>query len=163
LRGAAKQQALWVAQRVGSPAPPALPPIRGRLPYDCRHTEQTLALQFPRWKEWNILGYLEQLHRTHGVEVLIVNWPSAHDPVGDCYNARYSNAAMDDFNRWLAAEAAARDLPYLDLHDFLPTDDFFDSMHLDPAGQSAIAARLADVLDPIAREIVARKKAEARG
>ena len=157
LRVAAKQHARWAAQHLGSPAP--VPPMRtlGRPKYDCRNTQQTIELQFQRWQEWSILGYLEDLRRTRGIEVLIINWPSAHDPIDDCYNARYSNAAMDEFNRWLHLETTTRNLPYLDLHDFLPADAFLDSMHLNATGQRLVAARLAEVLDPLAREIAARK------
>lgn len=126
---------------------------RGRqTSYDCAETKRLLAFNYNHWKEWNILAYLQQIQQTTGVTILIVNWPAAHEPVDDCYNVRYSNAALEDYDRWLREETRARGLRYADLHTLLAANEFFDSVHVTVAGQQKIANWVALSLDPILRE-----------
>jgi hypothetical protein len=110
-------------------------------------------VEFDHWRSWNILAYLEELHRSRGVEVLVVNWPVAHEPVGDCYNVRYPNAGLAEFRDWVREETRARGLAHLDLQDLLPADEFIDSLHVTAAGHARIAA----ALGPIVRTVAARR------
>jgi len=83
------------------------------------------------------------------VEVLVVNWPVAKEPVEDCYNVRFPAEAISDHARWLAGEAARRQLHHVDLHDYLPPEDFVDSLHLNAEGNRKVADRLQTELDRI--------------
>jgi hypothetical protein len=123
--------------------------------YDCAKTQRENAARFADWQSWNVLAYLQQLHDQRGIDVLVVNWPIAHEPVGVCYNVRYGNRWVAEFNQWLGAQAAERGLAYLDLHDLLPADQFFDSLHPTPAGHARIAERVAAALAPIIAQRVA--------
>jgi lysophospholipase L1-like esterase len=101
----------------------------------------------PDWKRWNILAYLEQIQRTRGVEVLVINWPAVHEPVGACYNARFTTAGFEDYLAWVGPQARARGLHYLDLHDSLPRDAILDSQHLNAEGHRLMAEEIARELD----------------
>jgi hypothetical protein len=127
--------------------------------YDCGKTTAQEAKMYKGWQDWNVLAYLQQLHDSDGIAVVVVNWPLAHEPVGECYNVRYSAAAVDSFNRWLQAECDARGLAYVDLHDLLPPDEFFDSSHPTAEGHRRIAQRLAPAVETALR---ARPLARAR-
>lgn len=142
-RSAAEANALRLARW----ADPQLPPktLRTAPPqkrYDCSKITAAAATEYQDWQSWNILAYLQNLHDTAGIQVLVVTWPIAHEPVGECYNARYSTAAVEEFNRWVRDECAARGLAYVDLHDLLPPDQFFDSIHPTADGHRRIAERL---------------------
>ncbi len=80
----------------------------------------------------------------------------AHEPLGDCYNVRYSNALVAELIQFLHEQTAARGLAYLDLHDLLPPEEFFDSLHPTLAGHQRIAEYLAAALEPILRVRSAR-------
>jgi hypothetical protein len=121
--------------------------------YDCAVTKQKAELDFDDWKSWSILEHLAELRSRRGVEVLVVHWPIAHEPVGDCYNVRYPNDAERDFAAWMRVETQRLGLEYLDLHDFLPAEEFLDSLHVSPEGHRKIAARMAEVLDPIVQRV----------
>lgn len=139
------------------------PKTRGRqTSYDCEATKQDNEFRYTSWQEWNVLAYLEELERTRGLEVVVVNWPNAHEPVGDCYNVRYTRALVAEYNDWLAAQARRRGLDYLDLHDLLPPQEFFDSLHVKPEGHRRIAERVAEVIDPLLLERSRGATAEAR-
>jgi hypothetical protein len=130
--------------------------------YDCQLTRARCAADFKDWRQWNILAYLQELHETRGVEILIVNWPIAHEPVEDCYSVRYTDAAVAQFNTWLADEVRERGLDYVDLHDLLPADDFVDSVHVTAAGHERVAGAIAQALDPIlARRAAGRPPGES--
>ena len=156
-RTAAHRSAVAVASRVAElPAEPK-PDVGGRqTQYECQKTIDDDALYFTNFQQWNMLEYLDALRQQTGVEVLVVNWPVAHEPVGDCYNVRYTNATLAEYNRWIAEQARARGLPFLDLHDLLPPEEFVDSLHVTPAGHQLIAERVAAVLDPMVRARAAR-------
>jgi hypothetical protein len=111
---------------------------------------------FQNWQGWNILAFLEQLQRERDLLLLIVHWPVAHEPVDDCYNVRFTNALAAEFVDWLAAESRALELAYLDLHDLLPSDDFLDSLHVSPKGQRRIANAIAQTLEPMLEQRLAR-------
>jgi hypothetical protein len=53
---------------------------------------------------------LEQIRRTRGVEILLINLPVLHLPVGECYNVRYGQAVLADFVAWAASDARLRGL-----------------------------------------------------
>jgi hypothetical protein len=129
------------------PKPSGLP---GRTTeYNCDLTRIQNQRDFQDWQRWNILAYLEQLQRERDILVLVVHWPVANEPVGDCYNMRFTNALATEFVDWLAAETRARELAYLDLHDLLPSDEFFDSLHVSVNGQRRIADAIAGALEPM--------------
>jgi hypothetical protein len=109
--------------------------------YDCEAVKR-YALHWINWQDWSLLPWLEQMQREHGTRVLVVNWPVAPEPVGDCFNARYPKANFDAYNAWLERETRARGLRYADLHDLVPKDRFLDSIHPNAEGQRAVAARL---------------------
>ncbi len=161
-RRAARAWAEAVSATFNSPTPAFQPPPNARrTAYDCATAEK--GYQADRdWKKWNILAYLEDLQRTHGIRILVVHWPIAHEPVGKCYSFRFTDAAVHDFSDWLRAETAQRGLAYLDLRDLLPPDLFVDSLHVTAAGHVRIADALARVLDPMLREEVTARRALAR-
>src|SRR5204862_7348166 len=117
----------WLA---AEPARHRLRTLGRQTEYDCEHTKDQFEIEFDHWQTWNILAYLEQLHRVHGVDVLVVNWPIAHEPVADCYNVRYPNAGLAEFRAWVRDETRARGLAHLDLQDLLPAGEFIDSLHV---------------------------------
>lgn len=148
-RVAARNQARTLARRLGATLP-AMTIGKGRQThYDCAETLSTEKTQLTNWQRWNILAYVQQLRDQLGIDVLIVNWPIAHEPVGACYNVRYSTALVAEFNDFLREQCATRGLDYLDLHALLPPEDFFDSLHPTAAGHARIADAIATALAPI--------------
>ncbi|MGH7788844.1 MAG: hypothetical protein ACRERC_18385, partial [Candidatus Binatia bacterium] len=125
--------------------------------YDCAQTLADNERQLFDWHTWNVLESLNAIRARTGTAVLVVNWPVSHEPVGDCYNFRYSNPFANGFNAWMKSETDRLGLPYLDLHALLPPERFFDSLHLDADGQDQVAARVFDALRPL---IDARRQAE---
>ncbi|HVN85508.1 MAG TPA: SGNH/GDSL hydrolase family protein [Candidatus Binatia bacterium] len=121
--------------------------------YDCAKTREEAGHLYNHWQEWNILAYLKEVSDSTGVPVAIVNWPVAHEPVDDCYNVRFTNAALSEYNLWLAEEAKAAGFAYLDLHDFLAPEDFVDSLHVSAPGHRKLAERFAPFLDALLSEI----------
>ncbi len=160
LRIAASRNADWLADRLGARVPRLPVRTTGRqLSYDCAATHRDFTWQYDDWSTWNILAYLEQLEREHGVEVIVVNWPVAHEPVDDCYNVRYPAADFARYDDFLRDETAKRGLRYIDLHDMLPSDAFLDSLHVSAEGHRQIAERLDTILAPEFRELARRKRA----
>jgi GDSL-like Lipase/Acylhydrolase family len=143
------RHAVVLTQRIATLPPEAAPPAETGGAYDCARTLSLAADRFRDWRDWSMPAYLASLRAHSGAAMLLINWPIAHEPNGECYNVRYSNALVAQFNEWLAAEAQRYGLAYLDLHDLLPPSDFIDSLHITPAGQQRIAARVAAELDPI--------------
>jgi len=135
--------------------PTLRPPVYGTTgrvkTYDCLEVTEREELTYRDWQSWNVLAYLDQLRASSGVQVLVVNWPVAYEPVGACFNARHSAAAIEEFNRWLRAECAARNLPFVDLHDLLAADQFFDSIHPIAEGHRRIAEQLAPAVESALR------------
>jgi hypothetical protein len=125
--------------------------------YDCATTTRKVERDFNDWKSWNILEYLADLRARRGVAVLIAHWPIAHEPVGDCYNVRLTNTLEDEFADWLREQTSRLGLPYVDLHDLLAPEEFLDSLHVSPEGHRKIAARMAEVIDPMVRGIVEKR------
>lgn len=137
--------------RINSPRPRHQPKAgKQQKEYDCSETERSM-MSYANWKDWNVLAYLEDLQRRRGIRVLVVHWPISHEPVGKCYSVRYTDAAVNDFADWIAAQAAQRQLAYLDLRTFIPNETFIDSLHIKPEGHRMIATRIADVLVPMLR------------
>jgi hypothetical protein len=134
---ALRARAAWVPGAAGDPVPPE----ESRKGYDCEDVKR-FALHWIGWQDWSLLPWLADLQRASGTRVLVVNWPVAADPVGECFNSRYPKANFDDYNAWLARETEARGLRYLDLHDALGPDQFVDSIHPNVDGQRAVAERL---------------------
>jgi lysophospholipase L1-like esterase len=126
---------------------------------DCAQIVASSELMFQDWKRWNILAYLEQIQRTRGVEVLVINRPAAHEPVGACYNARFTTASFEDHLAWVGPQVQARGLYYLDLHDSLPRDAILDSQHLTAEGHRLMAEEVARGLDPILPALAQRRRA----
>ena len=129
---------------------PAQPPPRNPATYDCATTlaneERDKA-----WASWNILDYLEELRRSRGIDVVLAHWPVNHQPNGVCYNARTSTARLTQFRDWLRAESAARGFEYVDLHDLLAENEFFDSVHPTAEGSRRVGAALAPVVESVLR------------
>ena len=158
LRVGAQVSAQRIAERITGIAPPAAPvESRRGVPYDCEKVKRNHAKWFRNWQTWNILAYLQQLRETRGVEVLVVNWPVSNEPIGECYNAGYTSTALAEYDRWLADEVARRGLRYLDVQNLLPPEEFIDSRHVTGAGHQHIAGAVAAALDPILRDVAARR------
>lgn len=152
------------AARALHPAAP-LPPAKQRhrqTQYDCSRTHADVERSLRQFADWNVLAYLEQERRRSGIEVLVVHWPIAHEPVEDCYNVRFTEQIVPAFEAWLSAETAKRGLHYLDLHDLLPSDRFLDSVHVGAEGHALIAARVAEALDPLVERTARRVSGAAR-
>jgi len=124
-------------------APPVDP---AKTHYDCAAVHERFDAFWKDWRDWSLLPYLAQLRREHGVEVLVVNWPVAYEPVGDCHNARYRTTDLEAYRRWLRVQASAHELGFLDLHGLLGAGDFVDSIHPTAEGQRRIAGRLGAAL-----------------
>jgi len=140
------------------PQPRAPEVVARRTVYDCEVTRTRNQRNFPNWQRWNILAFLEQLQRERDILLLVVHWPVAHEPVGDCYNVRFTNALAAEFVDWLAAETRARGLAHLDLHDLLPSGEFLDSLHVSASGHRRVADAIARALKPMLERRLARGK-----
>ena len=117
-------------------------PARQNPRYDCEEVKRSYANKYANWKDWSMLEYLAQLRTETGIEVLVVNWPVAHEPRGDCYNVRYPAAAFQDYVDWIEEEAEELGLEYLDLHRLLKRREFVDSVHPTKKGQRRVAFQL---------------------
>jgi len=162
LRAALKTNAQWVQEKIHSP--PGLPDIRlgHRQPqYDCEATRKRFARNYADWQDWDITAELQHLKESRGIEVLIVDWPIAHEPVGSCYNFRYPAEAIAEFSTWLAARAEERGLYFLDLHRLLAPEYFLDSLHVTPEGHQRIAEAMQPTLDAILRSVAERRAGTA--
>jgi hypothetical protein len=58
------------------------------------------------------------------------------------YNDLYPRWAFDQYREIIAAQARASSLPYLDLWDAIPPENFTDSLHLSAEGERLLAERL---------------------
>ena len=159
LRIAAAANAQWFVRQMHSDRPWVDSRQRTHVTdYDCADIERNLKTNFRNWQDWNVLAYLQYLHETRGIEVLIVSWPVVREPHGDCYNARFTTAAFEDYLAWVAQETKTRHLAYVDLHDLVPTDAFIDSIHLAPDGHRRVADGIARALDPILTALLERRR-----
>lgn len=146
------------AFRVNGPLPPFQSRARTRQkPYDCGETERVMK-SYDNWKNWNVLAYLDDLQRTRGIRSLVVHWPVAHEPNGNCYSERYTNALVDDFSAWIRTETERRQLAYVDLRDFLSPDAYIDSLHVTPEGHRQIAERIGPALDQVLQAAAAQRR-----
>jgi hypothetical protein len=164
VRVAAGEYARALARRLEPSLPPE--PLEAVLTtrqksYDCAQTKEKIGREFDGWKAWSILPHLAELRTRLGVPVLIAHWPIAHEPVGDCYNVRLTNALVLEFTAWLRAETERLGLPYVDLHDYLAAEEFLDSLHVTSEGHRRIAARMAEAIVPLLRGAAANR--EERG
>jgi len=142
-RGADAVRQHWFPEYAGKS-----PPLDARqTTYDCDKTKRDALSAYYEWQQWNILDFLQQLRDTLGIDIVIVNWPVAHEPVDDCYNVRYPAALVQQYNQWLAEQAQRRAFAYVDVHDLLPSDAFVDSLHVTASGHQAIAEHLAPMLE----------------
>jgi hypothetical protein len=94
------------------------------------------------WKSWNILAYLEQIERERGIDVVVIDLPSQHDPRESCYNARQPASTDLAYRRWLRDQTSSRGLELWDLHDLLSESQFEDSVHPTESGHQKIAGSL---------------------
>lgn len=111
-------------------------------PYDCEDVIAKRQQSFADWQSWNILAELQALHEQTGVEVVVAYWPLGENPSGRCFNARFTYDDMTEFGAWLAAQTQERQLAYVDLHDALAAEDFFDTVHVTASGHRKVADRL---------------------
>ena len=149
LRLAARQNAHGLVRAWsvgGEPRASDAEPLLRRGGYRCSETLELFERDFHAWQEWNILAYLERVQQQTGTEVLVVNWPVAHAPIGACYNRRYPSEAQEEYDRWLRSQAESRGLSYLDLHDLVPAEEFPDTLHPSPDGHARIASALVRAL-----------------
>ena len=132
---------------VGAPAPSGK--IRQAGPdYRCQKVLDAFDKSYgEEWSSWNVLAYLEQIARERGVDVIVVDLPSQHDPKDECYNARQPVSADLAYRHWLREQASSRDLELWDLHDLLPRSQFEDSVHPTVSGHRKIAEALADRIE----------------
>jgi len=155
VRSAVRERARAAARALTGAVAPAATTHGRQDRYECDKTVADNRRRYADWQTWNGLANLAALQRAHDIPVLLVFWPVAHEPRGACYSVRYTDALMREFGAWAARESAARGLAYLDLHDLLPPELFFDSVHVTPAGQ----ARIADALAPHIAALLARRGA----
>jgi len=127
--------------------------------YDCEKITREREPLYRHWQDWNIIAFLEGLQAATGAPVLVVNWPVAHEPVGDCYNVRYPAAALHAYDEWMSAETEKRGLSYLDLHDLLPAEEFIDSLHVTAEGQRKIASAINPALERLVRDVAGSSRA----
>ena len=104
--------------------------------------------RYRKYWDWNILAYLQELREKEGIGVVVVHWPVAHTPFSKCYNRRYTKALMNNFKYWRRRQAVRRQLPFVDLHDFLGRDAFLDTVHLGRQGYAKVAGRLVEEMTP---------------
>jgi hypothetical protein len=160
---AAHEHAEVLARLLGAkPIPDAFRPQLRVAGYDCQKTLADNQTDFRDFKQWNPLEDLADIRRRTGAEVLVVNWPDAAEPNGECYNRRYGKALLTEYNRWLKDETDRLHLAYLDLHDLLPPVNFIDSLHVTAAGHRRIAERVGQALEPIIRARLAAQPAGAK-
>lgn len=134
-----------------------------RTKYDCKKTQEKADLRWNQWPTWNVLEYLHELQTEQGIDVLVVNWPVAHEPVGECYNVRFPSKELAAYNAWITQQTRALGLRFLDLQRALPPEEFLDSVHVGPEGHRRIALRLGEELDRIVAERQARATAAGGG
>jgi len=116
--------------------------------YRCEKVVDAFARTYGTdWSSWNILAYLEQIEREHGIDVVIVDLPSQHDPNGACFNARQPASADIAYRHWLRKQTALRKLELWDLHDLLTKSQFEDSIHPTESGHRKIAEALGSRLE----------------
>lgn len=164
VRTAVRQHALAVRRQLLPNGPPPHFDSKGQgSHYDCTAVQHESAQLFSKWQEWNILAYLQQIRDRTGIPIVVVNWPDAHEPVGDCYSSRYTNAVFQEYNDWLGRETTARGFYYVDLHDLLPPEDFVDSAHPTAHEHGTIADRLGAALDPLLLQLAKQRTDSARG
>lgn len=147
VRLAAQQTAKTIRKRMFPSFQEEGPRIGKKNPrYDCNKIKRSFEKTYANWNEWSMLEYLAQLRAETGVEVLVVNWPVAHEPRGDCYNVRYPNESFEEYLEWMQKKADGLGLAYLDLHDLLDRLEFVDSVHPTIEGQRKVATRLGEAL-----------------
>ena len=127
--------------------------------YDCEKITREREPLYRHWQDWNIIAFLERLQASTRAPVLVVNWPVAHEPVGDCYNVRYPAAALQAYDEWLRAETEKRGLRYLDLQQLLPAEDFIDSLHVTAEGQRKIASAISPDLERLVQDVARSPRA----
>lgn len=161
LRLVLRQQARRLATALGAPPKPPRPKTADPRNYDCAKVTRQNDLFFRDFQTWSLLGALADIRARSGQRVLVINWPVAHEPRDDCYNGRYTNARLAEFNAWLAAETARLELPYLNLSNLLAPSDFLDSLHVSSAGHQQIADHVAAALAPLLAETTAPPRSDA--
>lgn len=125
----------------------------------CESVLPNLERQYVDWKKWSMLDVLADLRDETGIEVLVVNWPVDSDRRGDCFNIRFPAETFQEYVRWTAMRSEELGLPYLDLHDYLDHNEFFDSVHPNVRGQRKMAARMSEkILSLLPRRSVVRQR-----
>lgn len=157
-RAAVRTASVSIATALNSQPPRFHSGIGRRTTYACAETRKIMARDFRNWKDWSILPYLADLQRSRGIRVLMVHWPVAHDPIDDCYSARFTNVAVADFSEWLRAETTHWGLAYLDLSTLLAADAFTDTIHVTTSGHQQVADSVARVLTPMLQNLAAQPR-----
>ena len=121
-------------------------------PYDCRLTRRRNSQDYADWGRIDPLVYLARVRDRTGIPVVVVSWPIAHEPSGDCFDAHYTSDLVAGFRQWLAADAARLGIPLVDLSQMLLPRDFLDSRHANTRGKRKIAGALSSRLLPILRQ-----------
>jgi hypothetical protein len=132
---------------------PAGEPTSGKPagPYDCRATHRRNARSFNGWGKVNPLAYLAQVRERTGIPIVVVDWPIAHEPSGDCYNSYFTNHIVGSYHAWLQDETRRLDIPVIYLTRALLPRDFLDTLHPNARGQRKIAGSMVPFLEPILR------------
>jgi hypothetical protein len=120
-------------------------------PYFCAATRRQNARIFNGWSKRNSLAYLAQVRERTGIPIVVVDWPIAHEPRGDCYNSYFTNKSVASYRAWLAEETGRFEMPLIDLSRTLLPRDFHDTLHPNARGQRKIAGAIAGFLEPILR------------
>ena len=131
--------------------------------YRCNKVIDAFETKFgENWSNWNVLAYLEQLKREHGVKIAVLDSPIEHNPRDACYNARQPSDAGSNYRAWLRKQTSARGLALWDLHDLLPRDQFSDTIHPTAEGHRTIASTLAEPIEALLKTPYASRPTTAR-
>ena len=97
-------------------------------------------------RQWELLRAGRQMAREANVPLLIVNEPiyvGSGENSDINYNSFYERGLYDRFRTALAEFVAQHDLPYLDLWNMLPPEDFSNtSLHYDAEGNRRVAGEV---------------------
>jgi hypothetical protein len=141
-----------LGERLGLVEPPGKPASgKAAGPYFCAATRSQNARIFNGWSKGNSFAYLARVRERTGIPIVVVDWPIAHEPRGNCYNSYVTNKIVASYRAWLAEETARLEMPLIDLSHTLLPRDFHDTLHPNARGQRKIAGAIAGFLEPILR------------
>jgi hypothetical protein len=141
---------LWGATGIDQYIPAEFEPAQRDLEAD----ESFKAMQPPKLSKdalaFDVLGAGARMAADAGVPMLIVNEPiliSQGQNSDTRYNFFYPRWAYDQYRELLRDHTAEDGIPYLDLWDLVPQEEFTNSaVHLTPTGSRMLADKLAEAI-----------------